>query len=151
MVPGDNYHPENSHVIPALIQRFHEAKLKHASEVVVWGTGSALREFLHVDDMASASIYVMDAPLEHYSSMIEPLNSHINVGSGVDCSIKSLTEMISRVVGFDGKVIWDTSKPDGTPRKLMDSSKLTRLGWSSSISLEDGLKSTYKNFLSMKK
>ena len=149
--PGDNYHPENSHVIPALILKFHEARLKGASEVVVWGTGSALREFLHVDDMASASICVMDAPYEKYSRMIEPMSSHINVGSGVDCSIKSLTEMISKVVGFNGKVIWDTSKPDGTPRKLMDSSKLTKLGWSSSISLEAGLKSTYKNFLSMQK
>ena len=149
--PGDNYNLENSHVVPALLRKFHQAKLANASEVVAWGSGSALREFLHVDDMASASICVMDAPYVRYNGMIEPMNSHLNVGSGVDCSIKSLTEMISKVVGFEGKVIWDTSKPDGTPRKLMDSSKLTKLGWSSSIPLEAGLKSTYKNFLSMQK
>ena len=149
--PGDNYNLENSHVIPALLRKFHQAKLANSSEVVVWGTGSALREFLHVDDMASASICVMNAPYVRYSETIEPMKSHLNVGSGVDCSIKSLTEMISKVVGFDGKVIWDTSRPDGTPRKLMDSSKLTKLGWSTSIPLEAGLKSTYKSFLSMQK
>lgn len=149
--PGDNYNLENSHVVPALLRKFHQAKLDNASEVVAWGSGSALREFLHVDDMASASLCVMGIPYERYSEMVEPMNSHINVGSGIDCTIKSLTKMISKVVGFDGKVIWDTSKLDGAPRKLMDSSKLAKLGWSSSISLEAGLKSTYKNFLSMQK
>ncbi len=147
--PGDNYNLENSHVLPALLAKFHYAKETKASEVIAWGSGLPRREFLHVDDMASASICVMDAPYQKYKEIIDPMNSHLNVGSGKDCSIKELAEMISKTVGFKGEVVWDTSKPDGVPRKLMDSSKLRRLGWAPSISLETGLKKTYKNFLGM--
>lgn len=145
--PGDNYDLDNSHVVPALIRKFHEAKLANSSEVEAWGTGSALREFLHVDDMAAASIHIMGITPEIFNENIAPMCSHVNVGSGVDCSIKELTEIIARVTGFHGKVTWDSSKPDGAPRKLMDSSKLSRLGWNSGISLESGLMNTYKHFL----
>ena len=145
--PGDNYDLDNSHVVPALIRKFHEAKLANSSEVEAWGTGSALREFLHVDDMAAASIHIMGITPEIFNENIAPMCSHVNVGSGVDCSIKELTEIIARVTGFHGKVTWDSSKPDGAPRKLMDSSKLSRLGWNSGISLESGLINTYKHFL----
>ena len=145
--PGDNYHPENSHVIPALIQRFHEAKLVDAKNVIAWGTGSALREFLHVDDMAAASIHVMNLSNGMYRSTTSPMSSHINVGSGKDCSIKELTETIATVVGFPGAIIWDKSKPDGAPRKLMDSTKLKALSWQPKFGLRDGLIDSYNWYL----
>ncbi|EFJ24687.1 hypothetical protein SELMODRAFT_101073 [Selaginella moellendorffii] len=133
--PHDNFHPENSHVLPALIRRFHEAKVNGAKEVVVWGTGSPLREFLHVDDLADAAVFLMDK----YSDV-----PHINMGSGSEVSIKELAEMVKEVVGFPGELKWDASKPDGTPRKLMDSSKLATLGWKPRITLREGLTETYK-------
>ena len=145
--PGDNYHPENSHVIPALIQRFHEAKLVDAKNVIAWGTGSALREFLHVDDMAAASIRVMNLSNGMYRSKTSPMLSHINVGSGKDCSIKELTETIATVVGFPGAIIWDKSKSDGAPRKLMDSTKLKALCWQPKFGLRDGLIDSYNWYL----
>lgn len=144
---NDNFHPENSHVIPAMMQRFHEAKLANAREVVVWGSGKPMREFLHVDDMAAASIYVMELDDSTYSENIQPMLSHINVGTGVDCTICELAETMKRVVGFKGELIFDTNKPDGTPRKLMDVSRLGALGWQASINLEVGLASTYAWFL----
>lgn len=144
--PNDNFHPENSHVIPALLRRFHEAKLAGASEVVAWGSGSPRREFLHVDDMASASIFVMNLDKSAYQAITQPMLSHINVGIGFDCSIKELTESVAKVVGFEGDIGWDTSKPDGTPRKLLDVTKLHELGWRHSIDLEDGLEQTYQWF-----
>jgi GDP-L-fucose synthase len=133
--PNDNFHPENSHVLPALMRRFHEAKVNSAKEVVVWGTGSPLREFLHVDDLADAVVFLM----EKYSGL-----QHLNVGSGKEVTIKELAEIVKEVVGFEGELVWDSSKPDGTPRKLMDSSKLQSLGWTPKISLKDGLVDTYK-------
>ncbi|KAK6944306.1 NAD-dependent epimerase/dehydratase [Dillenia turbinata] len=136
--PNDNFHPENSHVLPALMRRFHEAKVLGKKEVVVWGTGSPLREFLHVDDLADAVVFLMDK----YSGL-----SHVNVGSGKEVTIKELAELVKEVVGFEGKLVWDTSKPDGTPRKLMDSSKLAELGWVPKISLKEGLVHTYKWYL----
>ena len=145
--PGDNYHPENSHVIPALIQRFHEAKIKGASEVVAWGTGSALREFLHVDDMARAAVHVMNLGVELYKVKTTPMLSHFNVGMGAECTIKQLTETIAEVVGFTGKIIWDISKPDGAPRKLMDSSLLKSTGWEPKFELNEGLQHAYAWFL----
>ena len=141
--PGDNYHLENSHVIPALIRRFHEAKIAGDKEILVWGTGAAMREFLHVDDMASASIYVMNLQKAVYDSATKPMVSHINVGSGIDCSIKQLAETIAGVVGYQGKILWDTSKPDGAPRKLMSSALLAGIGFESQIPLTDGLRQTY--------
>ncbi|RIY33363.1 GDP-L-fucose synthase [Psittacicella gerlachiana] len=144
---NDNFHPENSHVIPALIRRFHEAKINYAPQVVAWGTGSPLREFLHVDDMASATVYLMNLPLEIYSQQTQPMLSHINVGTGKDLSIKDLTELVAKVVGYEGEIVWDTNKPDGTPRKLLDVSRLTSLGWKAQIELEQGLKDTYDWFL----
>ncbi|SHE49734.1 GDP-L-fucose synthase [Microbulbifer donghaiensis] len=145
--PNDNFHPENSHVVPALIRRFHEAKACGASEVDVWGSGRPMREFLHVDDMADACIHVAGLARSIYESETQPLMSHINVGSGVDCTIRELAESIARVVGFTGRLVFDDSKPDGTPRKLLDVSLLRRLGWESQISLEDGLQSTYEWFV----
>ena len=142
--PGDNYHPENSHVIPALLRRFHEAKLCGADSVSIWGTGSALREFLHVDDMASASVDVMNLPLEQYQQITEPRLSHINVGSGVDCSIAELVSTICQVTGYEGNIEYDTTKPDGAPRKLMDTSKLKDLGWQPKYSLKAGLENAYQ-------
>ena len=144
--PGDNYHPENSHVIPALIRRFHEAKESRAPEVVAWGSGTPMREFLYVDDMALASVFVMNLDSKTYESNTESMLSHINVGSGVDCTIKELTETIATTVGYEGRIIWDASKPDGTPRKLMDVSRLATLGWRSKIKLEDGLALAYAEF-----
>lgn len=144
---GDNFHPENSHVIPALIRRFHEAKGNAASEVVVWGSGNAMREFLHVDDMAAASIYVLELDEEIYRENTQPMLSHINVGTGVDCSIRELAETIARITGFKGDLVFDSSKPDGAPRKLMDVSRLKAMGWQAGISLSDGLASTYEWFL----
>lgn len=145
--PNDNFHPENSHVIPALIRRFHEATLANAAEVLVWGSGTPMREFLHVDDMAAASVHVMNLPKTVYDSQTEPMLSHINVGTGVDCTIRELAETIAKVVGFKGAVNFDASKPDGTPRKLMDVSRLERLGWKYQIDLEDGLRSAYAWFI----
>lgn len=145
--PYDNFHPENSHVIPALIRRFHEAKLAGLSVVNAWGTGEPRREFLYVDDMAEAAIVVMNLDKELYQNHTEPMLSHINVGSGIDCTINELTETVANVVGFKNEIIWDTSKPDGTYRKLMDVSRLERLGWKASVSLKQGLTTTYAWFL----
>jgi GDP-L-fucose synthase len=142
--PGDNFHPENSHVLPALIRRFHEAKRDRAEEVVIWGTGSPRREFLHVDDMAAASLFVMDLPVDVYRSETEPMLSHINVGTGSDISILELAEMVAEVTGFVGTIRCDTTKPDGAPRKLLDVSRLSRLGWSAKIELREGLNETYR-------
>lgn len=144
---NDNFHPENSHVIPAMMRRFHEAKEGGAKEVVVWGSGKPMREFLHVDDMADASVYVMELDDGTYQSNTQPMLSHINVGTGVDCTIRELAETMKRVVAFQGQLVFDTSKPDGTPRKLMDVSRLKALGWEASISLERGLTQTYEWFL----
>lgn len=144
---NDNFHPENSHVIPALLRRFHEAKLRGDKEVVVWGSGTPMREFLHVDDMAAASIHVMELANEVYQANTQPMLSHINVGTGVDCTIRELAETMAKVVGFSGTVVFDASKPDGTPRKLMDVSRLANLGWHYTHSLELGLTLTYQWFL----
>ncbi|QWD91068.1 GDP-L-fucose synthase [Polynucleobacter sp. MWH-Braz-FAM2G] len=144
--PGDNYHPENSHVIPALIRRFHEAKVNEASEVVIWGTGTPKREFLYVDDMAAASVFVMNLPKSTYDENIEPMESHINVGYGSDITILELAHAVARVVGYAGKITTDPSKPDGTPRKQMDSSKLNDLGWQAQYDLGTGLVLAYADF-----
>lgn len=144
---NDNFHPENSHVIPALMRRFHEAKLRGDAEVVVWGTGTPMREFLYVDDMAAASVHVMELDNEIYQANTEPMLSHINVGTGVDCTIREMAETMAKVVGFEGKVVFDSTKPDGTPRKLMDVSRLAALGWRYQVSLEQGLSKTYQWFL----
>tara|TARA_B100000242_G_C43017920_1_gene473496 strand:- start:90 stop:1049 length:960 start_codon:yes stop_codon:yes gene_type:complete len=141
--PNDNFHPENSHVIPALIARFHTAVKNNEKEVVIWGSGTPMREFLHVDDMAAACIYVMNLDRKIYSLHTEPMLSHINVGTGIDCTIKELAETIAEVTEFKGELFFDTSKPDGTPRKLMDVSRLKDLGWEHSISLKNGLADTY--------
>jgi len=145
--PHDNFHPENSHVIPALLRRFHEAKQRGESEVVVWGSGTPMREFLHVDDMAAASVHVMELDEATYEANTSPMLSHINVGTGVDCTIRELAETVKRVTGFKGALTFDASKPDGTPRKLMDVSRLNALGWQASITLEDGLQGAYRWFL----
>ncbi|HJV72918.1 MAG TPA: GDP-L-fucose synthase [Noviherbaspirillum sp.] len=145
--PGDNYHPENSHVIPALIRRFHEAKRSHAAEVVIWGTGSPHREFLFVDDMADACIHVMELDRAVYEKHTTPALSHINVGTGDEVTIKELAETIRTAVAYPGKIVFDTSKPDGTPRKLLDTSKLASLGWTSSVQLAEGIKRTYEHFV----
>lgn len=141
---NDNFHPENSHVIPALMRRFHEAKLRGDAEVVVWGTGTPMREFLYVDDMAAASVHVMELDNETYQAHTEPMLSHINVGTGVDCTIREMAETMAKVVGFNGQVIFDSTKPDGTPRKLMDVSRLVALGWRYQVNLEQGLTKTYQ-------
>jgi len=145
--PHDNYHPENSHVIPALLRRFHEAVQAGQSEVVIWGSGTPMREFLHVDDMAAASIFVMNLDTATYQKHTQPMLSHINVGTGMDCSIRELAETIARVTGFTGTLRFDASKPDGTPRKLMDVSRLKSLGWQAGITLEDGLRNAYQWFV----
>lgn len=145
--PGDNYHLENGHVVPSLIRRIHEAKEKKSSEVVVWGTGSPKREFLHVDDMAEASIFIHELDQKVISSVVDPMLSHINVGSGIDITIKELAQKIKNVVAFEGELIFDNTKPDGTPRKLLDISLLKELGWSAKISLVAGLKQSYSDFL----
>ncbi|MGL4191340.1 MAG: GDP-L-fucose synthase [Vibrio sp.] len=144
---NDNFHPENSHVIPALMSRFHEAKLRGDKEVVVWGSGTPMREFLHVDDMAAASVHVMELADDIYQANTQPMLSHINVGTGVDCTIREMAETMAKVVGFDGQVVFDSTKPDGTPRKLMDVSRLATLGWGYKVSLEEGLWKTYQWFL----
>jgi GDP-L-fucose synthase len=145
--PGDNYHPENSHVIPALIRRFHEAKVSNAKEVVIWGTGKPKREFLYVDDMASASVYIMNLEEHLYSSYVEPMQSHINVGYGSDITILELAKAVRGAVGYQGEITMDTSKPDGTPRKLMDSGRLNSLGWSPQVDLQTGLELAYQDFI----
>ncbi len=145
--PGDNYHPELSHVIPALIRKFHEAREEGSAEVVVWGTGKPRREFLYVDDMAEACIHVMELPKSEYDKHTEPMLSHINVGYGEDVSINELAGLVARVVGFEGKIVYDTEKPDGTPRKLLDSSRLRSSGWRPKVSLEEGLRLAYADFV----
>ncbi len=144
--PGDNYHPENSHVIPALIRRFHEAKIANKPTMSIWGSGTPRREFLHVDDMAAASVYIIGISKPDYEVHIKPMCSHINVGSGIDQSIRELAETIAGVVGYKGKIEFDTTRPDGTVRKLMDSSKINNLGWRSVINLKEGLKNTYRDY-----
>ena len=144
---NDNFHPENSHVIPALLRRFHEAKLRGDAEVVVWGSGKPMREFLYVDDMAAASVHVMELDNATNQANTQPMLSHINVGSGVDCTIRELAETMAKAVGFSGQVVFDSTKPDGTPRKLLDVSRLADLGWRYTISLEQGLTKTYQWFL----
>lgn len=145
--PHDNFHPSNSHVIPALLRRFHEAREQNTPDVVVWGSGTPMREFLHVDDMAAASIHVMELAQEVLQEYTQPMLSHINVGTGVDCTIRELAQTIAQVVGYKGRVVFDASKPDGTPRKLLDVTRLHQLGWYHEISLEAGLASTYQWFL----
>ncbi|SNT35755.1 GDP-L-fucose synthase [Antarctobacter heliothermus] len=145
--PGDNFHPENSHVMPALIRRFHEAAQEGKDEVVIWGSGKPRREFLHVDDMAAASLFVMDLGRTTYDSNTQPQLSHINVGSGVDVSILELAQMVAEVTGYKGKIELDRTKPDGTMRKLMDVSRLADMGWKASIDLENGVRETYQWFL----
>jgi GDP-L-fucose synthase len=145
--PGDNYHPENSHVIPALLRRFHEAKLNNDKEVIAWGSGTPKREFLYVDDMAAASIHVMNLDKTIYDENIEPMLSHINVGTGVDCSISELVATVVKVVGFEGEVSFDATKPDGTPRKLMNVGRVNSLGWEYEYSLEAGLIKAYQWFV----
>jgi GDP-L-fucose synthase len=144
--PGDNYHPENSHVIPALIRRFHEAKESNAPEVVIWGTGTPRREFLFVDDMAAASVFVMQLDKDTYDSQTQPMQSHINVGYGSDVTIAELAKAVATATGYQGKITFDTSKPDGTPRKWMDSARLNQLGWKALTHLESGLQLAYADF-----
>jgi GDP-L-fucose synthase len=146
--PGDNYHPENSHVIPGLIHRFHEAKVNNASTVTVWGSGSPMREFLYVDDMAAACVYVMNLDKAIYDQHTQPMCSHINVGSGTDISIKELANAIAEVIGYKGMIEFDATKPDGVRRKLMDSNRLKSLGWKPTKPLQDGLYTTYQEYLS---
>lgn len=145
--PEDNFHPENSHVLPALMRRFHEAVRDKLQEVVIWGSGLPQREFLHVDDMADASLFVMNCPSELYRANTEPMLSHINVGFGEDITIAELAKLIAEVTGFCGKIRFDTSKPDGTMRKLMDSSKINAMGWTPSIFLKEGVRHTYDWYL----
>lgn len=145
--PGDNYHPNNSHVVPALIRRFHAATVSGAPEVAVWGSGSPRREFLHVDDLADAAMFVLNLPKPVYASSTSPMRSHINVGTGVDISIRTLAEMIADISGFRGRITFDSTKPDGAPRKLLDVSLLASLGWQARISLADGLRTTFRAFL----
>lgn len=142
--PGDNFHPENSHVIPALIRRFDEAKKAKAESVTVWGSGSPMREFLHVDDLADASVFLMNIRNELYETHTSEMTSHVNIGTGLDCTIKELTSLVAEVIDFKGEIAWDTAKPDGPPRKLLDVSCLKSLGWSHAISLRQGLQSTYQ-------
>ena len=145
--PGDNYHPDNSHVVPALIRRFHEAKARNSSEVVIWGSGTAKREFLYVDDMAEASLFVHTLHSDIFSEQTQPMLSHVNIGTGADVTIRDLADTVKEVVGFTGKLVFDTSKPDGAPRKLMDVDLLTHLGWTASVGLRDGLRHSYQDFL----
>lgn len=144
---NDNFHPKNSHVIPALIRRFHEAKLNNDLVVTAWGSGKPMREFLYVDEMAEASIFVMNLDEKTYRQETQPMLSHINVGTGIDCTIRELVETVAQVVGFKGRIEFDTTKPDGAPRKLMDVSRLDRLGWKAKLSLKEGLTKTYTWFL----
>ena len=145
--PGDNYHPENSHVIPALIRRFHEAKVNHAASVMLWGTGTPRREFLYVDDMAAASVHVMNLDKATYEAHTSPMQSHINVGCGEDVTIAELARLVAQAVGYTGALAQDTSKPDGAPRKLMNSQRLAGLGWRALTPLTNGLAKAYADFL----
>ena len=145
--PGDNFHPENSHVLPGLLRKFHEAKTNQSEYVEVWGSGRPRREFLHVDDMASACLYIMNLNEKTYKANTKPMLSHVNIGTGKDCTIRELAETIAKVTGFKGEIRFDPSKPDGTPRKLLDISRLNALGWEATISLEDGIRQTYQWFL----
>ncbi|NGQ89442.1 GDP-L-fucose synthase [Rhodobacter sp. HX-7-19] len=145
--PGDNFHPANSHVMPAMMRRFHEAVQEGRDEVVVWGTGTPRREFLHVDDMAEASLFVMNLDRAVYEANTQPMLSHINVGTGEDVSIRDLAELLAEVTGFKGRLVFDTTKPDGTPRKLMDVSRLAAMGWRARTGLRDGIEETYRWFL----
>jgi GDP-L-fucose synthase len=145
--PGDNFHPEYAHVIPALLRRVHEAAQTRANSVTIWGSGKPRREFLHIDDMAAASVHVMELDAETYWSAASPMMSHINVGSGEDCTIAELAQLVAEVTGFNGSIEFDRSKPDGTPRKLLDVSRLQSLGWLAAISLSEGLKDAYSWFL----
>jgi len=145
--PGDNYHPENSHVIPALICRFHEAKQNNTDKVVIWGNGASRREFLYVDDMAEASVYVMELSKAIYNANTELMQSHINVGVGQDITISELSKLIEKVIGYTGEIVFDVSKPDGSPRKLLDTSLITKLGWKERIELIEGLQLSYQSYL----
>jgi GDP-L-fucose synthase len=145
--PGDNYHPENSHVIPALIRRFHEAKISNAPEVVIWGTGTPRREFLYVDDMAAASVFVMELQKAIYDQKTTPMQSHINVGSGSDVTIAELAKSVGAAVGYRGKIVFDVSRPDGAPRKLMNSDLLRSLGYKTIVNLTEGLDLAYSDFI----
>jgi GDP-L-fucose synthase len=147
--PGDNYHPENSHVIPGLMRRFHEAKAAGAPEVVIWGSGKPMREFLYVDDMAAACVHVMDLGREAYAAHTDPMHSHINVGTGEDVTIAELARLVGETVGYQGRIVFDTSKPDGTPRKLLDVSKLKALGWQATTSLPEGLRRTWTAYCAL--
>ena len=144
--PGDNFHPENSHVIPALMRRIHEAKHTQAPEVVIWGSGTPMREFLHVDDLADAVVHLQNISQQRYAGETQPMQSHINVGTGTDVTIRELATTLTKVVGYTGQVVFDTSKPDGTPRKLLNVSRLQRLGWQAKKGLEEGLNDTYRWF-----
>ena len=145
--PGDNFHPDNSHVLPALIRRFHEAARDDLEKVVIWGTGTPRREFLHVDDMAEAALFILDLPLETYQAHTQPMLSHINVGSGEDISIRELAGLVAEIVGFRGRIETDPGKPDGTPRKLMNVGRLARMGWTARIGLRDGIEDAYRWFV----
>ena len=145
--PGDNYHPENSHVLPALIRRFHEARDSGAPSVVIWGSGTPKREFLYVDDMAAACLHVMALPQSRYAACTEPMNSHINVGSGEDLSIAELAQLVGDVVCYQGRIVCDASKPDGAPRKLLDISRIRALGWTPRVALREGIERAYQDFL----
>lgn len=145
--PGDNYHPQNSHVLPAMLRRFHEAKLAGAPAVVIWGTGKARREFLYVDDMASACVHVMALPEDQLTSQVSPMEAHLNVGTGEDLTIGELAAMVSEIVGYEGRIETDPTKPDGAPRKLLDVGRINRMGWRATTSLRDGIAMAYKDFL----
>ncbi|WP_295441505.1 GDP-L-fucose synthase [Sphingorhabdus sp. EL138] len=145
--PGDNFHETKSHVLPALLRRFHEAKQAGSEEVVIWGTGTPKREFLHVDDMAAACVFLLNLPKDIYAANTQPMLSHINVGTGSDVSIADLAGVIAQVTGFEGRISFDTTKPDGTPRKLLDVTRLTNMGWTASIQLEEGIRQTYDWYL----
>jgi GDP-L-fucose synthase len=144
---NDNFHPENSHVIPALMQRLHQAKVDNDSEVAVWGTGNAMREFLYVDDMAQASLFVLELDEQTYKANTQPMLSHINIGTGKDTTIREMAKTIKWVVGYEGKLTFDATKPDGAPRKLIDVTRLKKMGWEYSVDLKDGLNETYKWYL----
>jgi GDP-L-fucose synthase len=145
--PGDNFHPENSHVLPALIRRFHEAAQSGQEDMMIWGSGTPRREFLHVDDMAAASLFVLDLPKSDYDAGTSPMLSHINVGAGTDVSILQLAQMVAKITGYSGRIVTDATKPDGAPRKLMDVTRLKSMGWQAKIALEDGVSETYSWFL----
>ena len=149
--PNDNFHLENSHVIPALMRRFHEAKINNDTEVVVWGTGNSMREFLYVDDMVKASLFVLELDDQTYKANTQSMLSHINVGTGKDVTIREMAETMKQVVGYEGNLTFDTTKPDGSPRKLIDVSRLSNMGWEYSIDVEEGLKKTYQWYLSQNK